>query len=358
MSALVLCLWTTSFTLIANFAPSGATGNRYYCEVNSAALLQAAVEEVNNLTTNTSRENAAVIKLIDDIEFAGTLVFNLNGIFNSFGEKELEGLRNNPRPVAFVTLDLNGHVLTLESEAMFGSVQYAGWEIIDSNPNAANTLPDDTTVTGGAVYGDGAVIMSYGFLTINGGNFCGDMGILTAEGDLTINQGTISCYSSGFGFIETLKTVNGSIILVSLDAEQDVTPDVNINGGQIAHPITFLAQVDDGFVIVTNQDVIDQYVTIGENVNVITDDAGNIIRYEEIKAEPEPTEPTEPTDPTEQEPNDNKTPVLSGTTNNGQPTSDDFMKIMMIGVLVIVALSVVSIAASLLIIKKYRPRVA
>ena len=109
-----------------------------------------------------------------------------------------------------------------------------------------------------------------------------------------------------------------------------------------------------------NQGVISCSWTEGDIVNVIKDDAGNIIRCEEkvIEPEPTPTEPTEPTDPTEQEPNDNKTPVLSGTTNNGQPTSDDFMKIMMIGVLVIVALSVISIAASLLIIKKYRPHVA
>ena len=352
----MLCLWTTSFTLIANFAPSGATGNSYYCEVNSAALLQSAAEEINNLTTNTTRENSAVIKLISDIKLTTeSVVFEGSAVFATLDEEELEELDNNPRPIAYVTLDLNGHVLTLgngEETLEFGAAIIADLEIIDSNPTAVNILPDGTTVTGGAVYGNDSRFCSYycAFLTINGGNFYGNMSFMVMTGRLTINQGVISC-----SITETDNAVGwftSGIIVRSYS--KDYKSYVNINSGKIDCQVIVL----NGEVI-TDPEIIAQFVKVDENkVNVIKDDAGNIIRCEEIKAEPEPTDPTEPTEPTEQEPNDNKTPVLSGTTNNGQPTSDDFMKIMMIGVLVIVALSVVSIAASLLIIKKYRPHVA
>ena len=356
----MLCLWTTSFTLIANFAPSGATGNRYYCEVNSAALLQAAAEEINNLTTNTTRENSAVIKLISDIEITGNLWLYSKSALYDDGE-----WLDEPSPLAFITLDLNGHVLHLNGTDVFALVTSYATElvIIDSNPTAANTLPNGTTVTGGAVYGTGTVaIMNYdrGYITINGGNFYGEM-VMAAltNGTLTINQGVIACRGNRPG-----TELPSSIAVASTDSPKDgiFAGQVNINGGKITYPVDAMGEdVND---IITDPEIIAQHVTVDESkVNIIKDDAGNIIGYEEIKAvEPvdpeEPTEPSDPTDPTEQEPNDNKTPVLSGTTDNGQPTSDDFMKIMMIGVLVIVALSVISIAASLLVIKKYRPRVA
>ena len=387
MTALVLCLWTTSFTLIANFAPSGATtsfeamvtydgGNSFYGTIDEIA---AALSDENG-----NAYKVATVKLLSDVILSKDLT-------SEYGE---------------LTLDLNGYVLRLHNTdgAVYISSRGNDLTIIDSRPNVEHYytvtndlfLVDDTldpqqddvkTLQGGVITGGffQVVFVAVSHCTINGGNIVGNIGFpfmlsdstTTANGATTleINGGTIQGNALPTEVVDALPDdvanvyrksgmlyagenggcrliVNGGLIdqtvLLMSGTEEEQLGSVEINGGSVGRVVILSGDEEDNMSL---EPATSDVVTLGENVEAVIEN-GEIVGYKEKVIEPEPT------DPTEQEPNDNKTPVLSGTTSNGQPTSDDFMKIMMIGVLVIVALSVVSIAASLLIIKKYRPHVA
>lgn len=361
VSALVLCLWTTTFTLIASFTPSSAAGKRYYQEVNDSTSFATAAKEIAALTANTTRANSAVIKLTGDFEITDEqILFRPDAITDNLSENRKNALMANPKALAYVTLDLNGHVLRLR-DAAIQPIGFIDLEIIDSNPAVQNTLPNEEKIIGGAIYGrSGAETSSiqayYGFITINGGNFYGNLGFLVTLGDLTINQGVIKCH---FEQIDEIEVVSSSVMV--LVVTNMAKSNVYINGGTIDHRVTVVRQTADGNSIITNPTIIAQYVTVDESkVNVKKDNTGNIIGYEEKLTPVDPDDPDEqdPVENPDDQPDDNNTPVISGTTNNGQPTSEDFMKIMMIGVLVIVALSVVSVSVSLLVVTKRRLQMA